>query len=69
VAVTSHTQPDEHFFESILERPANEKPFIVVPVGYAKERKLMCQLLKGKIWKKIIIKGFKPTRFQSILRG
>jgi nitroreductase len=36
VAVT-HTPSPMNFLSSILERPSNEKPFLLVPVGYAKE--------------------------------
>jgi iodotyrosine deiodinase len=36
VAVT-HTPSPMNFLSSILERPTNEKPFLLIPVGYAKE--------------------------------
>jgi nitroreductase len=35
VAVT-HTPSPMNFLSSILKRPSNEKPFLLVPVGYAK---------------------------------
>jgi len=35
VAVT-HTPSPMNFLSSILNRPSNEKPFLLVPVGYAK---------------------------------
>jgi nitroreductase len=36
VAVT-HTPSPMNFLSQILERPSNEKPFLLVPVGYARE--------------------------------
>ena len=36
VAVT-HTPSPMNFLSEILKRPSNEKPFLLIPVGYAKE--------------------------------
>lgn len=53
VAVT-HTPSPMNFLSEILQRPANEKPYLLIPVGYAKEdtfvpdihRKLLEKILK-----------------------
>ncbi len=37
VAVT-HTPSPMNFLSEILQRPSNEKPFLLIPVGYAKEQ-------------------------------
>jgi nitroreductase len=54
VAVT-HTPSPMNFLSSILERPANEKPFLLVPVGYAKEESYV-PAIERKDLEKIIIR-------------
>ena len=34
----THTPSPMHFLSDILERPVNEKPFLLLPVGYAREK-------------------------------
>lgn len=33
----THTPSPMHFLSNILERPVNEKPFLLLPIGYPKE--------------------------------
>jgi nitroreductase len=33
----THTPSPMHFLQSILNRPANERPFVLIPVGYPAE--------------------------------
>jgi iodotyrosine deiodinase len=54
VAVT-HTPSPMNFLSSILERPANEKPFLLVPVGYAKEESYV-PAIERKGLEKIIVR-------------
>jgi len=54
LATVTHTPSPMNFLSAILNRPANEKPYLVVPVGYAKaetyvpaiERKSLKEVLK-----------------------
>lgn len=55
VAVT-HTPSPMNFLSSILERPANEKPYLLVPVGYAKEETYVPAIERKKLEE--IIKSF-----------
>ena len=48
VAVT-HTPSPMNFLSSILERPANEKPYLLVPVGYAKEETYVPAINRKKL--------------------
>lgn len=48
VAVT-HTPSPMNFLSSILERPSNEKPFLLVPVGYAKEETYVPAITRKKL--------------------
>jgi nitroreductase len=34
----THTPSPMEFLQKILNRPENEKPFLLIPVGYPKER-------------------------------
>ena len=43
VALT-HTPSPMNFLTKILERPENERPFLLIPVGYAKEDALVPDL-------------------------
>jgi len=54
VAVT-HTPSPMNFLSSILERPTNEKPFLLVPVGYAKEESYV-PAIERKDLEKIIVR-------------
>jgi iodotyrosine deiodinase len=54
VAVT-HTPSPMNFLSSILERPANEKPFLLVPVGYSKEESYV-PAIERKSLEKIIVR-------------
>jgi nitroreductase len=54
LATVTHTPSPMNFLSAILNRPTNEKPYLVVPVGYAKaetyvpaiERKRLKEVLK-----------------------
>lgn len=54
LATVTHTPSPMNFLSAILNRPANEKPYLVMPVGYAKaetyvpaiERKSLKEVLK-----------------------
>lgn len=37
IATLTHTPSPMHFLATILDRPKNEKPFMLLPVGYPKE--------------------------------
>ena len=34
LATLTHTPSPMHFLAEILQRPANERPFLLIPVGY-----------------------------------
>ncbi len=53
VAVT-HTPSPMNFLSSILERPTNEKPFLLVPVGYAKEESYVPAIVRKDLEKIIV---------------
>ncbi len=48
VAVT-HTPSPMNFLSKILNRPANEKPYLLVPVGYAKEETYVPDISRKKL--------------------
>jgi len=48
VAVT-HTPSPMNFLSSILKRPSNEKPYLLVPVGYAKEETYVPAIERKKL--------------------
>jgi len=54
VAVT-HTPSPMNFLGQILERPSNEKPFLLVPVGYPKEETYVPDIQRKEL-KDILIK-------------
>jgi len=50
VAVT-HTPSPMNFLTEILQRPSNEKPFLLIPVGFAKEETYVPDILRKPLEK------------------
>lgn len=42
----THTPSPMHFLSKILERPVNEKPYLLLPVGYPKEPAYVPQIMR-----------------------
>jgi hypothetical protein len=55
LVTVTHTPSPMNFLSLILQRPANEKPFLLVPVGYAKEESYV-PAIERKDLEKIMIR-------------
>jgi len=55
VALT-HTPSPMGFLTELLERPANEKPFLLIPVGYAAEEAWVPDLKRKPLEEIMVIK-------------
>jgi iodotyrosine deiodinase len=49
LATLTHTPSPMGFLRELLERPENERPYVVVPVGYPTERSLVPDLVRKPI--------------------
>lgn len=46
LAALTHTPSPMNFLSSILERPSNEKPFLLIPIGYAADNCMVPKLTR-----------------------
>jgi len=45
----THTPSPMNFLQEILERPENEKPFLLIPIGYPKDGALVPNIHRKKL--------------------
>lgn len=59
LATLTHTPSPMGFLASILERPANERPFLLIPVGYP-EKEARVPLIQKKPLAEVLIRAAAP---------